>query len=212
MDGYFGIEGPEACGKDTVIPLVQEALSDWGFEVVVVREPGGTQLGEQLRTILKDPNVRITPLAMALLMNAARAQLLNDVVAPACRAGKIVLSGRTSLSTRVYQSHAEGVDIADVKAIERIVLRKLSPQKTFVIIISQEEMMRRLNERGGREKDRYDSQGLKFHKAILQAYREELQLDPTHIMRIEGERPPRDVALDIAKNIARSVPHIQIQY
>src|ERR1044071_10342188 len=119
MGLFITFEGTEGSGKSTQIKRLANRIAALGHEVVVLREPGGTPIGEEIRHLLKHSaaNDAMTPEAELLLMNAARAQLVREVIRPALDAGKVVLCDRFFDSTLVYQGHGRGLDLKDVRRI-----------------------------------------------------------------------------------------------
>src|SRR6187399_2656372 len=119
MGVFITFEGTEGSGKSTQIKRLAERLSKLGNDVVVLREPGGTAISEEIRHLLKHSaaNHNMTPEAELLLMNAARAQLVREVIRPALDANKVVLCDRFFDSTIVYQGHGRGLDLIDVRKI-----------------------------------------------------------------------------------------------
>src|SRR5678816_4536570 len=129
MRGLFvTFEGIDRSGKTTQAGLLVDALG--------VREPGGTRAGEQLREILKDPEIPIAPETEALLFAAARSQLVSDVVLPALETGKVVVSDRFLDSSLAYQGGARGLGIEDVERVNHFATRGLKPDLTFLLDLS----------------------------------------------------------------------------
>src|SRR5256885_13930208 len=122
---FIVFEGPEGAGKSTQLRLMSEWLVARGRDVVAVREPGGTVLGDEIRRILLDPASDIVPHAEALLFMASRAQLIERVLRPALAADSIVLVGRFFLATYAYQGAGRGIRDADLVAANRIATRGL---------------------------------------------------------------------------------------
>ena len=116
---FITFEGLEGCGKSTQVKLLAERLTQAGQVVRVLREPGGTPIGEEIRHTLKHSahNAAMTPEAELLLMNASRAQLVREVIRPALAAGEIVVCDRFYDSTIAYQGYGREMDLARVKAI-----------------------------------------------------------------------------------------------
>lgn len=205
MKNFFAFEGMEYAGKTTQIEAVANDLMCRGKRVIKVREPGGTILGERLRDILKDPSYKatITPFTSMCIFNAARSQLMTEVVRPALEKGSIVLMDRSPLSTLVYQGHVEGINRETVILLCEGAIGGLTwfPMCTFFLDISLEEMQRR--QAVHRDPDRYDSMGLDFHAKLREGYLEEFNRKPQcfPIKRIDGNQKPYEITADIVREI-----------
>ena len=176
MTGFFlSFEGNETAGKTTQAPLLCKSLEAEGFEVVSVREPGGTEIGEAVRSILKNPTYKDMALATELLLFAAcRAQVVKEVIEPALAAGKIVVADRFHDSTTVYQGIVREQPILALQAITEFACAKLVPDLTILLHVELETIHKRLAERGGKL-DRFEQEGDEFLKKVRDGY-EYLQL------------------------------------
>lgn len=193
------IEGIDCAGKDTQINHLQLRLTREGFNVLSIREPGGTKIGESLRTILKNPQYKdvIHPVTSLLLFNAARLQLVTEVIRPVLDQGLIVLSNRSYLSTLAYQGHAEGLPLELISQICQVALDGLIPDRILLLDISVEEMLRRMKLRGGSAADRYDSLDSSFHQKVRDGYLKEAENQSPLVKIIYGQQSEREVAVDI---------------
>src|SRR3954471_8003846 len=142
------LEGAEAVGKSTQIKRLVEWLSGLGMEVVPLREPGGTPVGDQLRTIVLDPESQLTPRAEALLFMASRAELVHRVVRPALDRGATVILDRFFLSTYAYQVVGRGLLESDVREANHLATAGLVPNLTLLLTLPLEESRKRLEGRG----------------------------------------------------------------
>ncbi|MDR2098867.1 MAG: dTMP kinase [Rickettsiales bacterium] len=135
--GYFiAFEGGEGVGKTTQMPLVGERLEKRGFDVVLTREPGGTALGNEIRSILLKGEVdKMSPMAEALLFTAARSQHVEKVIKPALAAGKLVISDRYAGTTYAYQGYAHGLGVERMEELYRFVFGDFAPDLTIVFDI-----------------------------------------------------------------------------
>ena len=126
---FITFEGTEGCGKSTQVELLASQIRGLGYRVRVFREPGGTPVGEEIRSTLKHSKnfVEMTPEAELLMMNASRAQLVREVIRPALAAGEIVLCDRFYDSTTAYQGYGRGLDLALVKNVIDLPLAIPSP-------------------------------------------------------------------------------------
>jgi len=162
-------EGPEGAGKSTQLRLLTEWLVSRGREVVAVREPGGTVLGDEIRRILLDPDSDIVPAAEALLFMASRAQLVDRVLRPALAAGSIVLVDRFFLSTYAYQGAGRGIADGDLVAANRMATADLTPDLTVLLDLSAEEGLARVARRGAH--DRIERATNAFHARVAAEFR-----------------------------------------
>jgi len=152
---FIVLEGPDGVGKTTAVRgLAERIQAEYGCEVVCLREPGGTRLGEIVRTYLKEEG-GADGLVDLLLFSAARRKLLLDQVTPALEAGKVVLSDRFVLSTYAYQGGGLGVEDATIDAVSSLVLSGLKPDVTLLLHLDQDEWDRRIEQRA-EGRDRYE--------------------------------------------------------
>lgn len=190
---FFVLEGCEAAGKTTQLKRLEQALGEKGYSVIVTREPGGTVLGEKIRSLVLDPAHAdvIQPVASLMLFNAARHQWMHEIVTPALAGGQIVLSDRSFLTTLVYQSYIEGIDKDFAKALCMKAINNILPDKIFLLDISIEEMQRRLrNGSNANEKtSRYDVKGEDFHRKAREGYLAQIDEFPGLVEKIDAEVP-----------------------
>ncbi len=184
MKGKFiTFEGCEGSGKSTQIRLLSERLTEEKKEHIVTREPGGSEIAEQIREIiLNGKNTAMTDECEALLYAAARAQHLREKVAPALEAGKIVLCDRCADSSLAYQGYARGLGLEFIEQINRFALEKFCPDITLFLDISPKDAFERKH--GADKGDRIEALGLEFHTKVYNGY---LKL---------AERFPRIVKVD----------------
>lgn len=166
---YLVLDGPDGCGKSTQAALLVARLRNLGREVLHLREPGSTPVGELLRSLLLDKEVRIEPLSEALLFTAARTELVRQVIAPALDRGEVVVVERCFVSTIAYQcgAHPHGVDHAFVLDITRRAHGPTLPDAIFVLDVAANVAAAR---RTGRRGDRFEERGVLFHEAVREAY------------------------------------------
>ena len=163
---FLAFEGADGAGKSTQVKLLAEHFERQGREVVICREPGGTELGEKLRGILLDPGSGdMGPEAEVLLFMAARAQLCSRVIRPAIEAGKVVISDRFLWSSVVYQGIVGGLGIEEVLSIGRVATGGLLPELTFLIDLDPADAHSSLD-----EGDRMESRGLDFQREVREGF------------------------------------------
>lgn len=190
MAGLFvTFEGIDRSGKTTQAGLLCHAL---GAEAVAVREPGGTEVGERLRDLLKDPSLAIAPETEALMFAAARGQLVADVIRPALDDGRVVVSDRFLDSSLAYQGVARGLGVDDVEQINRFATGGLVPDITFLLSIDPA----RAAERAG-QLDRFEDEGDSLQRAVYDAYADLAAQNPERWRIVDADRPSGDVHADV---------------
>ena len=198
MQGRFiTLEGGEGVGKSTQARRIKDELAARGIDVVLVREPGGTPLAEEIRRLLKDYDTDApNPRAELMLFLAARAQLVESVIKPALAAGKWVVSDRFSDSTIAYQGYGRGLDIDTVRELDAFARGGLAPDITFLFELDPETALAR---RTGREiatatsADRFERAGDDFHARLAKGFSDAAEADPVRIKRIDASGSPDEV-------------------
>lgn len=166
---FITLEGGEGAGKTTLVSFLKEYLESKGHEVVTVREPGGTALAEKIRAILVTPDKeKLCDRAELLLMYAARAQLVESLIKPALKAGKIVISDRHDLSTLAYQGGGRGLPIEDIKALRKLAIGDFKPDLTLLMDIDPVLGLQRIKTRGAL--DRFEQEQLNFFTRVRETY------------------------------------------
>ena len=161
-------EGAEGAGKSTQLRMLADWLGSRGRDVVAVREPGGTIVGDEIRRILLDPNSDIVPRSEALLFMASRAQLVEREIRPALENGATVLLDRFFLSTYAYQGLGRGIPEADLRATNSIATQGLVPDVTLLLTMPVAVGLARAIDRG--ERDRMERADLEFHERVARAF------------------------------------------
>ncbi len=196
--GFFiTFEGPEGAGKSSQIQLLARHLVDRGFAVVVTREPGGTELAEKLRDLIKRPpeSETLHDETELLLLEAARSQHVREIIAPALRDGKVVLCDRFCDSTTAYQGAARGLNRDEVEHLNRFAVGVCRPQLTFLLDLAPEVGFARAKTRG--ETDRIEEAGLEFHHKVRQAFLDLAHAEPERIRIIAADRPAETISAEI---------------
>ena len=161
-------EGPEGAGKSTQLRLLADWLGQRGRDVVAVREPGGTVIGDEIRRLLLDPASEMVPRTEALLFMASRAQLVEKEIRPSLDRGAIVLVDRFFLSTYAYQGDGRGLAEEDLRSANRMATNGLVPDHTLLLTVPPEEGLSRAGQRGGH--DRIERAELSFHERVARAF------------------------------------------
>jgi dTMP kinase len=159
--------------------------------VVELREPGGTNAGEQIRTLVLDSDGRICPRTEALLFAAARAQAVEEIVAPALARGAHVVADRFVDSSLVYQGAVRGLGVGAVRAINEFALDGLMPDRTVLLELPAREAKGR---REGQPDDRIEGEALGFHELVAQGYVELLAAEPARLVRVSAAGEPDEIA------------------
>jgi dTMP kinase len=194
MRGLFvTFEGIDRSGKTTQARLLCEAL---GSDAVGVREPGGTEVGERVRDILKDPRARLGAEGEALLFAAARAELVAQVIRPALESGLVVVSDRFLDSSLAYQGAARGLGVDEVERINSFATGGLKPDLTFLLSIEPAAAAARAG-----ESDRFEDEGLGLQEAVLAAYEELAAGDSERWRRVDADRLPEEVHADVVAEV-----------
>ncbi len=189
-------EGPEGAGKTTQIQLLAGYLAQQSLPVEVVREPGGTSLGEKIRDLLLEPGQEICPGAEVYLYAAARAQLVANVIKPLLDKGKIVLCDRFVDASIAYQGWGRGLEPQGVRDANALALDGTWPDLTVLLDIAPEEGIRRVMDRRA-GLDRIEQEDLSFHQAVRRGYIELAVDEPARFLVVDAAMPRKEVSQHI---------------
>ena len=189
---FVTFEGVDGSGKSTQARLLAERLREEGREVVLTREPGGTALGEEVRSLLLHGE-QIAPWAEAALFAAARAQLVDEVIRPALARGADVVSDRYLDSSLAYQGLARGLGIERVLELNLLATSGILPDRTFLVLVPPADAAARR----GVEPDRIEREGAGFAEEVDKAYREIARVFGQRVQVVDGTRNPEDIARDV---------------
>jgi dTMP kinase len=190
------IEGIDGTGKTTLAAGLQERLENRGVAVSLLREPGGVRTAERVRDLLKNPRLRIGSRAEALLYAAARAQLVEEAIAPLLEEGSWVLLDRFVDSSLAYQGAGRQLGLESVRAINQFATGGLAPDRTLLLVLDPELARRRSRSRGA-PVDRLEREHAEFFDRVAEGYIRLAAAEPERIRRIEAAGPPAEV-LDAA--------------
>ena len=205
MSLFITFEGPEGCGKTTQIKLLAEALTARGCNVLSLREPGGTSIGDQIREVLHDlRNTEMHARAEILLYNAARAQIVEQRIKPHLQAGGIVLCDRFADSTLAYQGYGRGLDLVDVRHIVAFATQNLKPDLTLYLDIDVEAGLAR-RRTGGGEWNRMDDQTVEFYRRVREGYQVLMAAEPQRWVSIDAARSVAEVQREIWEKVSALV-------
>lgn len=208
MSGLFiTFEGTEGGGKSTQIALLAERLRQLGHRARVLREPGGTPIGEEIRHLLKHhpANEVMMPEAELLLMNASRAQLVLEVIRPALSAGEIVLCDRFYDSTTAYQGYGRQLDLALVQAVIDFAVGRTRPHLTFLLHVSVEVSEARQRARQSANagpRDRFEEADRAFFRRVEHGFEKIAAAEPERVMVVDATQSIEAVHDDIWRHVA----------
>lgn len=201
---FITVEGVEGVGKSTNIAFISEFLQQRGIDLLLTREPGGTELAEQLRELLlKDRVEAVDPIAELLLVFAARAQHLNTVIRPALQRGTWVLCDRFTDATYAYQGAGRQLDTQVINMLEQLVQKGLKPDLTLILDLDPQTGLNRASERG--ELDRFEKERLDFFQRVRDCYLDIARNEPSRCAVINAALPLEAVRSATLEVVARLV-------
>jgi dTMP kinase len=188
----ISFEGSEGSGKSTQIARLADRLQKAGLEVVATREPGGTEIGEQIRNIIvhNSKGDEMCPETELLLFTAARAQVVREVIAPALTRGAMVLTDRYLDSSTVYQGIARNLALGPVNQINRFAVGNVMPDLTIVIDVPTEVSLQRVRQRASDLPDRMERENITFYKMVREGYLLLAKEWPDRVVVLDGTLSP----------------------
>lgn len=188
---FITVEGQDGAGKTTNIEFVRELLSSSGLDVLETREPGGTGLGEALRELVLHGADPISADAELLVIFAARAQHLAEIIRPALQAGRCVLCDRFTDATYAYQGGGRGIPVDRIATLEDLVQGQLRPDLTLLLDV--DPRLGRDRSRGRSQPDRFEGEAQEFRRRVRRAYLERAREHPDRIKLVDAGRPLPEV-------------------
>lgn len=189
---FIVFEGIDGSGKSTQLGALQERLRGHGIAAVVIREPGGTPVGEQIRQILLDRPLEMEPMTELLLYEASRSELTRRVLRPALNEGHVVLADRFAMASLAYQSYGRGLDFTIVHKFNIIATDGIEPSMTIILDVPVEIAFARKRHAF----DRLERAGREFHERVREGYRQLAQRVPNSIL-LDGTRPADELAKQV---------------
>jgi dTMP kinase len=210
---FITFEGTEGCGKSTQVELLAERLRALGHRVRVLREPGGTPIGEEIRHTLKHSKVNVTMTyeTELLLMNASRAQLVRETIRPALAVGEIVLCDRFYDSTTAYQGYGRGLDLALVKSVIDFAVGDTRPNLTLLLHVPPEVSAERLQSRQSTlpfVRDRLEEGDRYFFERVAKGYEAIATAEPNRVRVVSGTGAIEIVCENIWELVRPVLPRI----
>lgn len=193
MACFIVFEGGDGSGKSTQVRSLLRRLRRRGFDVLRTREPGGTRLGQALRTLLKSGEP-MTPISELMLFEAARAQLVQQVIKPFLADGGVVIADRFTSSTMAYQGYGRGLDRELIERLNREATGGLEPDLTVLLDLPVETALAR---KSNGSADNFDSAPVDFHRKIRRGYRALAAADPEGWLILDGQHPPEELGREI---------------
>jgi dTMP kinase len=194
-------EGPEGSGKSTLIAAIAERLAERGEQPLLLREPGGSDIGERVRNILLDPaSEGMCPETELLLMVASRAQLVRERIRPALAAGMIILCDRFADASVAYQGHGRELGEKLVHDLNRVALDGLEPDLTLLCLLPPADGLARLS---GRGTDRLDRERLEFHERVHAGYRRMADSGDPRFRVVDASRSPDQMLTQAVSHLKR---------
>ncbi|HOZ04967.1 MAG TPA: dTMP kinase [Arenimonas sp.] len=200
MNGFLiSLEGGEGAGKSTVLNALRDCLVEHDFEVVTTREPGGTAAGEMIRQVLLNPELKLFSETELLLMFAARAQLVRELIQPSMARGAAVISDRFTDASFAYQGGGRGLEMGRIAELERWAA-VIKPNLTFLLDVSVQQGLERARSRGG-EPDRIEREREDFFERVRTTYLSRAKNEPDRFIVIDASQSPEEVVLKVKEKL-----------
>jgi len=205
---FITLEGPEGSGKTSHIPPLVEYLREKGYVVFPTREPGGTSIGEQIREVIHDlKNVEIHPRTETLLYQAARSQIVEQVIKPRLADGEIVISDRYYDSTIAYQGYGHQQNLEQIRQLVQYATGGLIPDLTVLLDLDVEVGLKR--KKKGDEWNRMDAYTVEFHRRVRKGYHEMVKAEPNRWVVVDAEQKWESVQEELRKVIEGRLEKIE---
>jgi dTMP kinase len=199
---FVTFEGPEGSGKTTQIRLLADYLTGMGYDVLTTREPGGTAIGNAIRTVLLSTDHReMSPRAETLLFNAARAQIVDEVIRPALAAGRVVLCDRYADSTLAYQGYGRRQNLDELRTLGRYATAGLEPDLTIYLDIAPDKGLERKRQGDAEEWNRMEEEALAYHRAVHTGYHALAAESPARWALVDAARSPDQIHAEILQRV-----------
>lgn len=206
---FITFEGGDGAGKSTQSIALCRQLEMRGYDVVSIREPGGTLIGEKVREILLDcDHGEMCPTAELFLYEAARAQLVQQIIKPALEAGKVVICDRFFDSTTAYQGYGRGLDIDMINTLNLAASDQIIPNRTIVLCTEAEQGLKRASRHT--KPDRLESEIGDFHERVVEGFKKIAKADPERVRIISSDKGITDVFCEILENINDLFPEAEL--
>ena len=198
--GYFiTFEGGDGSGKSTQIGILKDSLTNAGYDVILTREPGGTEISEKIRELILDPaNSEMDDMTEAFLYAAARSQIVRQLIKPALEEGKVVICDRFVDSSIAYQGFGRGLGDA-VGVINTYAVDGCMPDLTILLRLDPEKGSTRI---AGREHDRIEQASDEFHRKVYEGYLKLEELYPDRILGVDASRTITEIADEISRRVS----------
>ena len=204
MSLFITFEGGEGCGKSTQSRMLHRHLQMLAVTSVLIHEPGITRLGVRIRRLLKwSEELNVSPTAELLLFNAARAQLVNEIIKPVLAKGTIIICDRYADSTTAYQGYGRGLDMATVRTANKIGMQGLLPDLTILLDLPAEEGFRR---KKGEKADRFEKEDPAFHRRVREGYLKLAEAEPKRWLVIDALNSKEEIAGIIWQRVSQMLP------
>jgi dTMP kinase len=204
MSLFITFEGGEGGGKSVQARALYRRLSKLNIPVLLTHEPGGTPFGKRIGRWLKwAQNTDISPLTELMLFNASRAQLVAEVIKPALKSGKVVISDRFDDSTTVYQGYGRKLDLPMVKAVNKAATQGLTPTLTVLLDAPVETCFAR---KGERKRDRFEQEAAAFHNRVREGYLKLAKEEPKRWLVVDASQSKAKIAEIIWQRVSQLLP------